>query len=111
MKEVEFAYFDEGIKGNSSFAISYLEAVKDIVVEHNISEVAFSSNGFSGILLKNPVLIFVKVRGEISEAKVHARKILKELGFIKKNDLESILKFAEEIDKLPIEEVLKRIKE
>jgi len=111
MAEVEFAYVGEGIKGNSSFAISYLEAVKDIVVEHNISEIAFSSNGFSGILLKSPILIFVKVEGEIPEAKFRARKILKELGFIEKRDLKSILKFAEEIDELPIEEVLKRIKE
>ncbi|WP_456467950.1 hypothetical protein [Archaeoglobus sp.] len=110
MMEAEFAYFDGEIKGNSKVAVSYLGAVKDFIVESNISELAFSSNGFSGVLLKEPILIFVRVKGDISDAKLCTRKILKEFGFVKSGNLESILEFAEEIDKLPIEEVLKRMK-
>jgi len=111
MKEVEFAYIDGEIKGNSRVAISYLEAVKDFVLESEIREIAFKYGDFSGVLLKNPVPIFVRVMGDIPDAKIHARKILKKLGFAKRDDLDNVLRFAEEIDKMPIEEVLRKLKE
>lgn len=107
MNEAEFAYIDGEIKGNSRVAISYLEAVKDVVLEGEIREIAFKYDNFSGVLLKNPIPIFVRVKGDIPDAKVHARKILKKLGFAKRDDLDNVLKFAEEIDKMPVEEVLR----
>ncbi len=106
---VEYAYFDGGIKGNSKVAVTYLEVVKDFAVKSNVRELAFSSDNFSAILLTYPIVIFVRVQGDIADAKLHARKILRELGFEKKVNLDEIFELAEKIEEMPIEEVVRRL--
>ena len=106
---VEYAYFDGKIRGNSRVAESYLNAVKDFVTEANVRELAFSAAGISAILLTEPVLVFVMVEGGIADAKLQARKVFRDLGFEKKADLDEIFEFAEKIEEMPIEEVIRRI--
>lgn len=61
-------------------------------------------------MIKKPVMVFVVTSGDISIAKSHIRKVLRELGFERNNDLENIFEFAEEIENLPIEELVKKLK-
>ncbi len=106
---VEYAYFMEKVVGNSKVAATYLEAVKDFAVKAGVRELAFSTGDFSAILLTSPIAIFVVVEGEIADAKLHVRKILRELGFEKKANLDEIFELAEEIEEMPIEEVVRKM--
>lgn len=80
MAVVEYAYFDGEVKGNSRVAMAYIEAVRELAVNAEVSELAFSSGEFSAILLTSPIVIFVMVKGSMADAKLQARKILREIG-------------------------------
>ncbi|WP_456330015.1 hypothetical protein [Archaeoglobus sp.] len=109
--EAEYAYVDGvRIKGNSNVAVSYLEAIKELVEKLEIKELVFQTDGYSGALLSKPVMIFVKVRGDTSLAKVQARRILRELGDVKKDDLEEVFELAEKIESMSIEDVVRMLK-
>jgi len=109
--EAEYAYVNgDEIKGNSKVAASYLKAVKELVAELEVKELVFQTDSYSGALLSEPVLIFVKVKGDISLAKAQARRILRELGYVKRDDLEEAFELAEKIESLPIEEVVRMLK-
>lgn len=109
--EAEYAYVDGvRIKGNSNVAVSYLEAIRELVEELEVKELVFQTDDYSGALLSEPVMIFVKVRGDISLAKAQARRILRELGYVKKDDLEEAFELAEKIESMPIEEVVRILK-
>jgi len=109
--EAEYAYIEgDKIKGNSKVAISYLEAIKEIVETLEIKELVFQTESYSGVLLSEPVMIFVKVSENIPAAKVQARKILRELGYIKKANLEEAFELAEKIESMSFEEVVKMLR-
>ncbi len=108
--EAEYAYVDVKVKGNSRVAVYYLEAIRDIVEKLEIKELAFQSDGYSAVLLREPVTIFVRVKGDISDAKLHARRVLKELGYLREDNLEEVFKLAEKIENMPIEEVVKMLR-
>jgi len=55
-------------------------------------------------------MIFVKVSENIPAAKVQARKILRELGYIKKANLEEAFELAEKIESMSFEEVVKMLR-
>ena len=109
MAVVEYAYFDGEVKGNSRVAMAYIEAVRELAVNAEVSELAFSSGEFSAILLTSPIVIFVMVKGSMADAKLQARKILREIGVERKTSLDDIFELAEEIENLPIEEVIKKV--
>ncbi|WP_202319922.1 hypothetical protein [Archaeoglobus neptunius] len=109
--QAEYAYIVDGkVRGNSRIAGLYLMAVKEFVEKCDLEELAFSTDEYSAVLVRKPVLLFVKVGGDISEAKVQLRKILRKEGFIRNDSLEDAFRLAEEIESLPIEEVLRRVK-
>ncbi len=105
--EAEYAYVDGKVKGNSRVAVSYLEAIKELVERLKIKELVFQSEGYSAALLSEPVMIFVRVEGDFAAAKVQARRILRELGYVEKDDLGEVFELAEKIENMPIEEAVR----
>ncbi len=108
--EVEYAYIDGEVKGNSKAAVSYLEAVQELFEKLEVKELVFESDGYSAVLLRDPVVIFVRVKGDISLAKVHAKRILRELGYVERENLEEVFELAEKIENMSIEEVVKMLR-
>ncbi|AAB90985.1 MULTISPECIES: hypothetical protein [Archaeoglobus] len=108
--EAEYAYVDGEVKGNSKVAVSYLKAIRELIEKLEVKELVFESDEYSAVLLSEPVIIFVRVRGDISAAKAHARRILRELGYLEKGNLEEVFELAEKIENMPIEEVVKMLR-
>ncbi|MEM2727097.1 MAG: hypothetical protein QXV61_02440 [Archaeoglobaceae archaeon] len=108
----EYAYFDGTIKGNSRELVEYLNKIKKFFEAGIISELAFTSGGNSYLAVREPLLLAVKVQGDIGEARFQALKLLKDLGYVSKEvyNLEEVFKFVEKIDKMPLEEFLREIR-
>ncbi|MCX8172934.1 MAG: hypothetical protein N3D09_04925 [Archaeoglobaceae archaeon] len=109
---IEYAYFDEAIKGNSKEMVEYLSTLKKFFDAGIISEFAFTNGETSYFGTRDPIRIVVRVQGDIGEAKFQALKLLRELGYGGKEtyNLDEIFKFVEKIDKMPLEEFLREIR-
>lgn len=109
---VEYAYFDRGINGNSNEIVEYLIRMKKFFDSGVITEIGFTSGNTSLFAIREPIPLAVKVKGDIGEARFQALKLLKDLGYVRKDvyNLEEIFKFIERIEKMPLEEFLKEIR-
>lgn len=108
----EYAYFEEIVKGNSEELIDYLRKMKKFFDAGVITEIAFTSENKSLFAVREPVPLAVKVQGDIGEARFHASKLLKDLGYVSKDvyNLEEIFKIIERIEKMPLEEFLREVR-
>lgn len=108
----EYAYFDEVIKGNSKELVEYLAKIKKFFDSGILSELAYTAENFSYFAVREPLMLAVKVRGDIGEARFQALKLLKDLGYVSKEvyNLEEVFRFVEKIDKMPLEEFLREMK-
>lgn len=104
---MEYAYFDSLYKGNSKKAIEKLRQICETMKAAEIEEIAVECKDEVFVAVSQPIPAMV-IAKSFTEAKIFLRKLLKSLGYEQKIDLDRIFKLAEEIDKMPIEEVLKK---
>uniref|UniRef100_A0A7J2TJE4 Uncharacterized protein n=1 Tax=Archaeoglobus fulgidus TaxID=2234 RepID=A0A7J2TJE4_ARCFL len=109
---IEYAYFDEIVKGNSREMVETLAKIKKFFDAKVITEFAYTSGRTSFFATREPIPVAVKVFGDIGEAKFQALILLKKLGFVRKDaiDLEDAFRFAEKIERMPMEEFLKELR-
>ncbi len=103
----EYAYFDSIYKGNSKKAIEKLRQICDTMKAAGIEEIVVECDSEVFVAVSEPIPAIV-IANRFTEAKIFLRKLLKSLGYEQKMDLDRIFKLAEEIDKMPIEEVIKK---
>jgi hypothetical protein len=108
----EYAYIEDLVKGNSRDLVEFLSRFRKFFESGIISEIAYTSGGISFFAIREPILLAIRVRGGIGEAKFQALKLLKDLGYVSKEILnfEEIFKFVEKIDQMPLEEFLMEIR-
>lgn len=109
---IEYAYFEEIAKGNSREMVEKISRIKKFFDSGIITELAFSSGDKSTFVVREPILVAVKVVGDIGEAKFQALKLLKDLGYVKKEvyDFEELFKLAEKVEQMSVEELIREIK-
>ncbi|MEM0022144.1 MAG: hypothetical protein QXM23_04615 [Archaeoglobaceae archaeon] len=109
---IEYAYFEEIAKGNSREMVEAIRKIKKFFDSGIITEFAYSSGSKSFFAIREPIFVAVKVEGDIGEAKFQALKLLKNLGYVKKEvyDFEELFKFAEKLEHMSVEELIKEIK-
>ena len=108
----EYAYFKESLKGNSKEMVEFLSKFRKFFETGIVRELAFTSSNFSFFAVREPILLAVRVQGDIGEAKFQALKLLKELGYVGKEtyNLDEVFKLVEKIEQMPLEEFLKEIR-
>ncbi|MCQ4153786.1 MAG: hypothetical protein NOM71_05975 [Archaeoglobi archaeon] len=108
----EYAYFKENLMGNSKEMVEFLSKFRKFFEAGIVRELAFTSGGLSFFAVREPILLAVRAQGDIGDAKFHALKLLKELGYVDKEayNLEEVFKFVEKIEQMPLEEFLKEMK-
>ncbi|MFN3384431.1 MAG: hypothetical protein ACK401_06000 [Archaeoglobaceae archaeon] len=109
---IEYAYFEDIVKGNSREMVEIVKKLKKFFDSGVITELAYSSGKKSFFVIREPILVAVKVNGDIGEAKFQALKLLKSLGYVKKDvyDFEDLFKFAEKVEHMSVEELIREIK-
>lgn len=109
---IEYAYYEEIAKGNSREMVEIVKKIKKFFDSGIITELAYSSKGKSFFAIREPIFVAVRVAGDIGEAKFQALKLLKNLGYVKKEvyDFEDLFRFAEKIEHMSVEELVREIK-
>lgn len=109
---IEYAYFEEIAKGNSREMVELIKKIKKFFDAGIITELAFSSGNKSLFAVCEPIPVAVRVLGDVGEAKFQALKLLKNLGYVKKDvhDFEELFKFAEKIEHMSAEDLIREIK-
>ncbi|MET1124563.1 MAG: hypothetical protein ABWW66_04775 [Archaeoglobaceae archaeon] len=102
-----YAYYDGMFKGNAKEAIEELKKLFEFMENSGVEEVAYERSETALFAVSKPILALV-IAESLEEARVQLRKLLRELGYLKESDLETAFRIAEEIDRLPIEEVVRR---
>jgi len=108
----EYAYLQDSVKGNSREMVEFLTRFRRFFESGIVAELAFTAGGISFFAVREPILLAVKVEGDIGEAKFQALKLLKDLGYVSREafNLEEVFKFVEKIEKMPLEEFLREIR-
>lgn len=109
---IEYAYFEDIAKGNSREMVEIIKRIKRFFDSGVITEIAYSSGKKSFFAVCEPIVVAVRVDGDIGEAKFQALKLLKNLGYVKKEfyDFEELFRFAEKVERMSVEELVKEIK-
>lgn len=109
---MEYAYFDGFFKGNSKEMVESLAKLKKFFDANVLMEFAYTSNNISVFATKEPVLLIVKVSGDIGEARFQALSLLKNLGFVRKETInfEDAFRLAEKIEKMSVENLLRELR-
>lgn len=108
----EYAYFDEVVKGNSKDLVEFLSKFRNFFENGIFTELAYTCGNNSFFAAREPVLLAVRVQGDIGEAKFQALKLLKDLGYVSKEVLnfEEVFKIVEKLEQMPLEEFLREIR-